>query len=43
MTVICPKGKSGKLKAPKGMKLMEAATLSQAVAALHLLSRETAQ
>ena len=43
MTVICPKGKSGKLKALKGMKLMEAATLSQAVAALHLLSREAAQ
>ena len=43
MTVICPKGKSGRMKAPKGMQLMEVATLSQAVAALHLLSREGGQ
>lgn len=36
--VICPKDKGGKLKAPKGMSLVEVSTLSQAVAALHLMA-----
>lgn len=40
--VICPKDKRGKLQAPKGMRLIPVTTLSQAVAALHLLSTEGA-
>ena len=40
MQVICPKGKRGMPKAPKGMKLIEVSTLSQAVAALHLLAKD---
>jgi len=40
MQVICPKGKRGMPKVPKGMKLIEVSTLSQAVAALHLLAKD---
>ncbi|NLX83619.1 MAG: DNA repair protein RadA [Clostridiales bacterium] len=40
MQVICPKGKRGSIKAPMGMKLIEVSTLSQAVAALHLMAKE---
>ena len=40
MQVICPKGKRGMPKAPKGMKLIQVSTLSQAVAALHLLAKD---
>ncbi len=36
--VICPRDRAGKLKAPKGIKLVQVSTLSQAVAALHLLA-----
>jgi len=36
--VICPKDRLGRVKAPPGMKLMPVSTLSQAVAALHLLA-----
>ncbi len=36
--VIIPKDRLGKLKAPRGMTLVPVATLSQAVAALHLLA-----
>lgn len=36
--VICPQDKKGKLKPPPGVKLIQVATLSQAVAALHLLA-----
>ncbi|MDD3571953.1 MAG: DNA repair protein RadA [Eubacteriales bacterium] len=36
--VICPKDRLGRVKAPKGVKLLAVATLSQAVAALHLLA-----
>ena len=36
MQVICPR--AGKLKVPKGLRMIEVATLSQAVAALHLLA-----
>ena len=36
--VICTKDRLGRVKAPKGVKLLAVATLSQAVAALHLLA-----
>lgn len=36
--VICPKDRLGKSKPPKGMRLIPVSTLSQAVAALHLLT-----
>ncbi|MDD4081415.1 MAG: DNA repair protein RadA [Eubacteriales bacterium] len=36
--VICPRDRLGRVKAPKGVKLVAVATLSQAVAALHLLT-----
>lgn len=36
--VICPKSRSGKIQVPKGMKLIHVSTVSQAVAALHLLA-----
>ncbi len=39
--VICPRDRAGKLKAPKGIKLVQVSTLSQAVAALHLLASGT--
>ncbi|NLM85142.1 MAG: DNA repair protein RadA [Clostridiales bacterium] len=35
--VICPKDKHSKIKAPKGINLIQVNTLSQAVAALHLM------
>ncbi len=35
--VICPKPRSGKIQVPKGMKIVNVSTVSQAVAALHLL------
>jgi DNA repair protein RadA/Sms len=38
--VICPRDRLGKLKVPGNMKLVPVATLSQAVAALHLLARD---
>ena len=41
--VICPRDKSGKLKPPKGMKLVMVNTVSQAVAALHLLADKARQ
>ncbi len=36
--VICPRDRMGKTKPPKGMRLIPVSTLSQAVAALHLLT-----
>jgi len=36
--VICPRDRGGKLRAPRGVELIQVATLSQAVAALHLLA-----
>ncbi len=36
--VICPRDRLGKLKPPKGMRFIPVSTLSQAVAALHLLA-----
>lgn len=41
--VICPRDKNGKLKPPKGMKLVMVNTVSQAVAALHLLADKVRQ
>ncbi|HSK69749.1 MAG TPA: DNA repair protein RadA [Candidatus Limnocylindria bacterium] len=38
--VICPRDRLGKFKAPDGMRLFQVSTLSQAVAALHLLAME---
>lgn len=38
--VICPKDRLGKLKVPKGMRLVPVSTLSQAVTALHLMAAE---
>ncbi len=36
--VICPKPRTGSIKTPKGVKIIHVSTVSQAVAALHLLS-----
>ena len=36
--VICPKDRLGRVKAPKGVKLVPVGTLSQAVAAQHLMA-----
>jgi len=38
--VICPRDRLGKLKPPAGVRLHPVSTVSQAVAALHLLARE---